>query len=41
MFYETRIIILLAAGNKTTQVNDIKTARSRIVEVLRYGEKLL
>ncbi len=41
MFYEARMIILLAAGDKSTQVNDIKIARLRLADVLKYGEKLL
>ncbi|HEV2600826.1 MAG TPA: type II toxin-antitoxin system RelE/ParE family toxin [Candidatus Babeliales bacterium] len=41
MFYEEYIIVLLTAGDKTTQQNDIKTARTRLIEVTKYGRELL
>lgn len=41
MFYENHIIVLLTAGDKSTQEHDIKIARSRLSEVLKYGEELL
>lgn len=31
-FYEEKLIILLAAGDKKSQENDIKTARERLLE---------
>ena len=39
-FYEDQIIILLAAGDKSTQKNNIKTARDRLEILLRYGVTL-
>ena len=41
MFYEEYIIVLLAAGDKTTQQNDIKIARLRLVVVMECGKGLL
>ena len=41
MFYKGHIIVLLAAGDKSTQENDIEIARLRLAEVLKYGEELL
>lgn len=35
MFYDNQIIILLAAGDKSTQANDIKTARDRLEMILK------
>jgi putative addiction module killer protein len=41
MFYEGRIIVLLAAGDKSTQQHDIEVSRLRLAEVLKHGEELL
>lgn len=38
-FNGRQIIILLAAGNKATQRNDIKTARERVNMLLKHGVK--
>ena len=40
-FYEGRIIVLLASGDKTSQTNDIKISYSRLAEVLKHGKELL
>ncbi len=39
-FHEEKIIVLLVAGQKTTQENDIKLARERLKELTNYKEKL-
>lgn len=41
MFYERHIIILLSAGDKSTQQHDIKISRQRLTQVLKHGEDLL
>lgn len=38
-FQEGRIIILLTAGDKSTQNKDIKVARERLDMLLKYGVK--
>ncbi len=35
-FHEGRVILLLAAGDKSSQKNDIKVAKLRLLEVLKY-----
>lgn len=39
-FYEKRIIILLAAGNKATQKKDIDAARKRLEKLIKTGVTL-
>lgn len=41
MFYDGHIIVLLAAGDKSSQQNDIKISRLRLVEVVKHGKELL
>lgn len=36
-FYEQQIIILLAAGDKSTQKKDIEIARKRLEQLIKYG----
>lgn len=39
-FYEGKVIVLLVAGQKTTQKNDIKLARERLNKLMMYKDKL-
>jgi putative addiction module killer protein len=39
MFHEGRMVILLAAGDKSTQQHDIKVARQRLAEVLKNNDE--
>lgn len=41
MFYGDHIIVLLAAGGKSTQQHDIKLSRLRLSEILKHGDDLL
>ena len=38
-FHEGRVIILLTAGDKSTQHKDIRVARERLETLLKYGVK--
>ncbi|MBS1986594.1 hypothetical protein JST99_01535 [Candidatus Dependentiae bacterium] len=38
---DKHVVVLLTAGDKSTQENDIKIARLRLSEVLERGEELL
>ena len=40
-YYENHLIILLAAGDKTTQERDIKMAYNRLGEIIKHGVDLL
>ncbi|HLB93855.1 MAG TPA: type II toxin-antitoxin system RelE/ParE family toxin [Candidatus Babeliales bacterium] len=37
MYYKDHLIILLAAGDKSTQDRDMKIAYSRLNEIVKYG----
>jgi putative addiction module killer protein len=39
-FHEGKVIVLLVAGQKTTQKNDIKLARERLNKLVMYEDKL-
>lgn len=41
MFHDGHIIVLLAAGDKSTQKNDIRISRLRLAEVLEYKRGLI
>lgn len=42
MFYKGSVVILLAAGDKSTQQHDIKKARQRLEDVLnKQNEELI